>query len=261
MPASMVSADERSGRSSARAADQEEIAHELARLEALDLTGLRVQFRNRTGRVAPTRISRPLLLRLIGYRLQAERFGDLPPDTKRFLDRLASASAGSLPNAPPTDDRASVAAAEGRMRPRTGTVLVREWQGRLEQVRVLPDGFGWNGTTHASLSAAAFAITGTRWNGHRFFGLGRHGKAAQASGAGVGKAARVGRTTQASQAGASARMASAAGTSPLDRSQSRAAGSTGTVVHVGRAEFAELAPVSTAAVIIPPAHRSAGATA
>jgi hypothetical protein len=36
---------------------------------------------------------------------------------------------------------------------------------------VLAAGFAWNGKTYPSLSQVAFAITGTRWNGPRFFGL------------------------------------------------------------------------------------------
>ena len=54
---------------------------------------------------------------------------------------------------------------------RPGTVLGREWNGRMQRVSVLANGFAWNGKTYPSLSQAAFAITGTRWNGPRFFGL------------------------------------------------------------------------------------------
>src|SRR6202008_3431059 len=54
---------------------------------------------------------------------------------------------------------------------RPGTVLGREWNGRMQRVSVLADGFAWNGNTYRSLSQVAFAITGTRWNGPRFFGL------------------------------------------------------------------------------------------
>jgi DUF2924 family protein len=39
------------------------------------------------------------------------------------------------------------------------------------QPALLADGFAWNGQTYDSLSRIAFAITGTRWNGPRFFGL------------------------------------------------------------------------------------------
>ena len=52
-----------------------------------------------------------------------------------------------------------------------GTVLGREWNGQMQRVAVLADGFAWNGQTYPSLSKAAFAITGTRWNGPKFFGL------------------------------------------------------------------------------------------
>jgi hypothetical protein len=52
-----------------------------------------------------------------------------------------------------------------------GTVLVREWDGKPQRVMVLKEGFGWNGTTYRSLTEIAFAMTGTRWSGPRFFGI------------------------------------------------------------------------------------------
>jgi hypothetical protein len=54
---------------------------------------------------------------------------------------------------------------------RPGSILVREWQGTTHRVTIVADGFLWNGGTHSSLSAIARAITGTKWNGPRFFGL------------------------------------------------------------------------------------------
>jgi hypothetical protein len=36
---------------------------------------------------------------------------------------------------------------------------------------VLDKGFAWNGKTFSSLPQVARAVTGTSWNGHRFFGL------------------------------------------------------------------------------------------
>jgi len=51
-----------------------------------------------------------------------------------------------------------------------GTVLVREWDRQSHRVTVLADGFAWNGQTYNS-TKVAFAMTGTRWNGPRFFGL------------------------------------------------------------------------------------------
>ena len=55
--------------------------------------------------------------------------------------------------------------------PRNGTVLVREWGGVTHHVTVVADGFLWNGKTYPSLSSVARTITGTNWNGPRFFGM------------------------------------------------------------------------------------------
>jgi hypothetical protein len=54
---------------------------------------------------------------------------------------------------------------------RAGTTLGREWNGQMQRVSVLSNGFAWNGNTYRSLSQVAFVITDTRWNGPRFFGL------------------------------------------------------------------------------------------
>jgi hypothetical protein len=62
---------------------------------------------------------------------------------------------------------------------KVGALLVREWKGQLERVMILEEGFAWNGQTFRSLSQVAKAMTGTDWNGHRFFGL-RQGKTSAA---------------------------------------------------------------------------------
>jgi len=134
------------------------IEDEIARLRGLDLSGLQGRWRTMFGRRAPAHLPRHLLLRIIAYRLQADLHGDLDPATVRSLDRLAKA--GSTGSAPLPD---------ASLRP--GTLLVREWDGVLHRVEALDQGFAWNGTSYRSLSQVARAITGTRWNGPRFFGL------------------------------------------------------------------------------------------
>ena len=47
----------------------------------------------------------------------------------------------------------------------------REWNGQHYRVMVVEGGFAFEGKTFDGLSAIAFAITGTNWNGPRFFGL------------------------------------------------------------------------------------------
>jgi hypothetical protein len=141
------------------------LSAELAALEMLQHDELRIQWRNRFGKTAPARLSRSLLLRLLAYRMQAEAFGDLDRDALRLFDRLDRAGNGTEGGRPPPR--------QSGLNPclKPGTLLAREWRGRLERVMVLEQGFAWNGTTYPSLSAAACAITSTKWNGHRFFGL------------------------------------------------------------------------------------------
>ena len=116
------------------------------------------------------------------YRLQAEAFGDLDRKTIWMLDRLADDAAERLASNGSTKhdshDRMKSEASSARWASdplilKAGALLIREWQGRIERVTVVNDGFSWNGATYMSLSAVAFAITGTKWNGHRFFGV-RH---------------------------------------------------------------------------------------
>jgi hypothetical protein len=54
---------------------------------------------------------------------------------------------------------------------KAGSELVRTWKGKTYRVTVMADGFAHEGKTFASLSEIATAITGTKWNGPRFFGL------------------------------------------------------------------------------------------
>jgi hypothetical protein len=105
------------------------------------------------------------LFAVIAYRIQADRFGGLDHATKQVLDRTIAKEAG------PTMSSRLTSFDLKRTELTPGTVLVREWDRQSQRVMVMADGFAWNGRTYDSLSKVAFAITGTRWNGPRFFGL------------------------------------------------------------------------------------------
>jgi hypothetical protein len=143
------------------------LAAVLAGLEGLELEGLRRQWRNHLGGEAPAHLPRWLLQRVLGHRLQVAAFGDLDKPVRRLLRDEADGE-GSQNTAP--FDRRDAQTREGiALRP--GALLVREWQGKVERVMVLEEGFAWNGKNFGSLSKIAKAMTGTNWNGHRFFGL------------------------------------------------------------------------------------------
>ena len=108
----------------------------------------------------PPRISRDLLMRGIGYRLQELQHGGLSKSTRRKLKTLAK-----------------MFRTEGRVAPdpglslKPGARLVREWHGRTHTVTVTEDGFEHAGLSYPSLTKIAQKITGTHWSGPRFFGL------------------------------------------------------------------------------------------
>ena len=151
----------RNGRTSTTTSAEDEIAH----LRGLDLKGLRSRWQSVFRRPAPAHLTRHLLFAVIAYRIQADRFGDLDHATQQMLDRTAAKESGSATSA----RLASFDQKRTELTP--GTVLVREWDRRSQRVMVMADGFAWNGQTYDSLSKVAFAITGTKWNGPRFFGM------------------------------------------------------------------------------------------
>jgi Protein of unknown function (DUF2924) len=142
--------------------DRKTLDVEIGRLRVLDIAEFRKRWHTLLRQQAPAHLPRHLLFRVLAYRLQADQLGDLDSESRRLLDYSES------------PEKAGQRAVDLRRRAvelRPGMVLGREWNGRVHRVVVLADGFAWNGKTYPSLSNVAFAITGTRWNGPRFFGL------------------------------------------------------------------------------------------
>ncbi len=133
----------------------------LERLQELDGSALREEWR-RLFRSEPPRISRDLLVRALGYRLQELEFGGLPKWARQSLAGSAadSAEAGGALTPKPTLPR---------LKP--GARLVREWHGRTHAVIVLDDDFEFEGKRYRSLTQIAREMTGAHWSGPRFFGL------------------------------------------------------------------------------------------
>ena len=151
----------RTGRASTDASIGDEIAH----LRGLDVKGMRARWQSVFQRSAPAHLPRHLLFAILAYRIQADRLGDLDYETRQFLDQTESTESGSIISA------RLVRFDQKRTELTAGTVLVREWDRKAHRVMVMANGFAWNGQTYDSLSKVAFAITGTKWNGPRFFGL------------------------------------------------------------------------------------------
>jgi len=162
---------------------------EIEKLRRTSLAAMRQQYREVFGEETRCR-HREHLFRRIAWRLQALAEGDL---TERARERareiardadlriIAPREFFTVEGAPVrTTRKESSRPADCRL-PLPGTLLTRDWKGRTLLVEVLPDGFRFENRRYPSLSAAALAATGTRWNGLAFFGLTGRGRKEQRS--------------------------------------------------------------------------------
>jgi hypothetical protein len=122
-------------------------------ISSMTVNELRNLWRQSMGGDVPNTLTRDLLVRWLIYDLQEQALGSLSPRYLRLLDKMDR----------PGDEPARHV--------KTGSVIVREYQGTVHEVLVVPDGFCWQGQVYSSLSTIARRITGTSWNGPRFFGL------------------------------------------------------------------------------------------
>lgn len=159
----------------AAAVDQSafDLTAELAKLDHLDLDGLRSRWLKVTGRPAPRAFRSELLRKALAHEIQVAEFGGLSSAVKRRLRQLAAAA---------RDGRFDEVLGTSAIKP--GTLLIRVWQGTTHRVTVMADGFAWNGMSYGSLSSIAKAITGSTWNGWIFFGLKRDDRSKNAAKAG-----------------------------------------------------------------------------
>ncbi|MEI6643837.1 MAG: DUF2924 domain-containing protein [Novosphingobium sp.] len=142
-------------------ADDTQVLARLAALKDMTVVELKAHWQALIGTPAPNN-SRPFLEQRLAYRIQELTWGGPSKPVRQLLDALADEVEGKKVRRSVISDPRN---------PVIGTRLVREWDGAEHVITVLNDGFDWQGRRYKSLSSIARDITGTRWNGYRFFGL------------------------------------------------------------------------------------------
>ncbi|TSB01583.1 DUF2924 domain-containing protein [Sphingorhabdus contaminans] len=139
------------------------IEAKLVELEAMGISALRDRWAELSDAPLP-QVPVRLQRRLIAYRIQERRYGGLPLTLRKAVMESEGHSA-----------RKQGQNATSELSP--GTCLIREWRGKTISVVVAEDGsVEWEAEKFRSLSEIARMVTGTRWSGPRFFGLGqKHG--------------------------------------------------------------------------------------
>lgn len=133
----------------------------VAALRTAPVQDLKRMWRDFFGQDAPP-FNRRFLEARLAYRIQELALGGLKRETVKRLERLGEQLDGG---------KTAVRRRRVDGRPLAGTRLLREWEGVTHEVLVGVDYFEYQGRRYASLSRVATVITGTQWNGWRFFGF------------------------------------------------------------------------------------------
>ena len=162
------------------------IAGEVAAMRRMTPRELQEKYAEVFGEQPRSRNKRWLVKR-IAWRMQANEEGELSERARRRAAELANdadlrVTAPRWPKREPSDgDRTvtkPVSFADDSRLPLPGSVITRQYKGQTLQVKVLSDGFEFEGEVYKSLSSVAKEITGSHWNGYHFFGLRKKGSAA-----------------------------------------------------------------------------------
>ena len=123
-------------------------------LASCSLDELKIAYEELLHSQPPPRISADFLKGNIAWALQALEQNKTPSALRQALTTQMTGAA--------TRNNHSI---------KSGTRLIREWQGQTYEVAILDEGYLWQGEQYRSLSRIAKEITGTQWSGPRFFGL------------------------------------------------------------------------------------------
>lgn len=140
--------------------DPAAIEAEVARIGWMNKAELKALWQTLMKGEPPPAFGPDLLRRSLAFKVQENAFGGNSAQVRRELAALIK-QISARPSAK----------IELPRRIKSGAVLIREWKGKVVRVTVVDNGFLYEGTTYASLSEVANLITGTNWNGPRFFGL------------------------------------------------------------------------------------------
>jgi len=133
----------------------------IAALQTAPVAELAARYTEAFGHPPRSRRNAQWLRKRIAHQLQVVAFGGLSKVARSALDKLTAEIV--LPATAPEP--------ASKTTPTVGRVLQREWHGKTIRVLVNGDSYEWDGRTFTSLSAVAFAVTGSKWNGRLFFGL------------------------------------------------------------------------------------------
>ncbi len=131
-------------------------------LKSLSKTELLIKWIDIFKSPAPQHLNKSYLIKHIIWQTE---YGGLCPNVQKQIDKLVEQYTKTKTLNPKDIKKIQ------KFEVTVGTRFIREFKGEKHEVTALSKGFDYNNKTYKSLSAIANKITGTRWNGKKFFGV------------------------------------------------------------------------------------------
>ena len=149
------------------------IAARINALQGMSIPQLKEKYRELYGKNISVS-NKGYLIKKIAWKIQELEYGGLSDHVRKRTLEIAQTM--NLPEKPSPgkliQSKKKKRTIKSRRLPMPGTVLTREYKGKLIQVTVLEDRyFEYEGGKYRSLSAVAKAVTGSHWNGYLFFNV------------------------------------------------------------------------------------------
>ena len=153
---------------------QENISAQIEALKTAGTAQLSALYRQFFGdKTAPG--NRTYMIRQLAYQIQGRALGGLSTAAKNSIRELIQTYDPINKTSIKTNSGKTDAGRDARL-PMPGSFIIKTYKGNRIEVKVLENGFEYQGALYKNLSAVAETITGNHWNGFIFFGVGQHAR-------------------------------------------------------------------------------------
>ena len=142
-------------------------------LKNASLEEIKAKYAEIFGQESPSTSNKVFLWKKIAYRMQEQHYGKMPETTQdrigELIERYDPINNKSMRPVASTVPSRKQSKGRNRRLPIPGAILKKEYKGRVYEVKILENGFEYEGKIYKTLSSIAKVITGAHWNGFLFF--------------------------------------------------------------------------------------------
>lgn len=149
------------------------VTEQIDNLRAATISELVERYKQLFGQKPPV-WTKVVLVRQLAHKLQEQALGGISPAAKTRIQELIRIYDPIHKVVIKSSTGKTDAGRDIRL-PVPGSLIVKTYKGKRLEVKVLEQGFEYNGVVYNNLSSVARAVTGIHWNGYLFFGIKQKG--------------------------------------------------------------------------------------